>query len=141
MQGTAAESRVSRPGGDTRARSLLRDVFGYAEFRGEQEAIIDAALEGRDSLVLMPTGGGKSLCYQIPALVRDGVGVVVSPLIALMEDQVRALREAGVAAAYLNSTLRRSEQQAVIDDLKAGRLKLLYVAPERLLQAETRALL
>ena len=124
-----------------RAREVLRQVFGYAEFRGRQEAIIDAALEGHDSLVLMPTGGGKSLCYQIPALVRDGVGLVVSPLIALMENQVSALREAGVAAAFLNSTLRRAEQNEVIADLRHGRLKLLYLAPERLLQEETQALL
>ncbi|HEX5049414.1 MAG TPA: DNA helicase RecQ [Gammaproteobacteria bacterium] len=122
-------------------RRVLREVFGYDEFRGQQAAIIGAALAGRDALVLMPTGGGKSLCYQIPALLRDGVGIVVSPLIALMEDQVGALREAGVAAAFLNSSLARGEQQRVIDDLKRGRLKLLYVAPERLVQEETRALL
>ena len=126
---------------EDRARQLLREVFGYAEFRGQQEAIIAAAVAGDDSLVLMPTGGGKSLCYQIPALVRDGVGIVVSPLIALMEDQVSALREAGVAAAFLNSTLRRAEQSDVIADLRHGRLKLLYLAPERLLQEETQALL
>jgi ATP-dependent DNA helicase RecQ len=126
---------------EVEARRVLREVFGYAEFRGQQAAIVAAALAGRDSLVLMPTGGGKSLCYQIPALVREGIGIVVSPLIALMEDQVSALREAGVAAAFLNSTLRRSEQSAVVDSLRAGRLKLLYVAPERLLQEETRALL
>ena len=126
---------------EDRARQLLREVFGYAEFRGQQEAIIAAAVAGDDSLVLMPTGGGKSLCYQIPALVLDGVGIVVSPLIALMEDQVSALREAGVAAAFLNSTLRRAEQSDVIADLRHGRLKLLYLAPERLLQEETQALL
>ena len=126
---------------EDRARQLLREVFGYAEYRGQQEAIIAAAVAGEDSLVLMPTGGGKSLCYQIPALVRDGVGIVVSPLIALMEDQVSALREAGVAAAFLNSTLRRAEQSDVIADLRHGRLKLLYLAPERLLQEETQALL
>jgi ATP-dependent DNA helicase RecQ len=126
---------------DDRARRVLRDVFGYSSFRGQQEAIIDAALAGHDSLVLMPTGGGKSLCYQIPAIVRDGVGLVVSPLIALMEDQVSALREAGVAAAFLNSTLRRAEQNEVIAGLRHGRLKLLYLAPERLLQDETQALL
>ena len=120
---------------------MLREVFGYASFRGQQQEVIAAALRGRDSLVLMPTGGGKSLCYQIPALVRDGVGIVVSPLIALMEDQVGALRTAGVAAAFLNSSLRRAEQQEVIDDLRVGRLKLLYLAPERLLQDETRQLL
>src|SRR5690606_36053935 len=123
------------------ALALLRDVFGYSDFRGQQRAIIDAALDGRDCLVLMPTGGGKSLCYQIPALAREGVGLVVSPLIALMEDQVRALREAGVDAAFLNSTLSRDEQRRVIERLRAGALKLLYVAPERLVQESTRALL
>ena len=95
-----------------RAHRVLRETFGYPAFRGRQAEIIEAALEGRDALVLMPTGGGKSLCYQIPALVRDGVGIVVSPLIALMEDQVGALREAGVAAAYLNSSQRPLEQRA-----------------------------
>src|SRR5262245_49000948 len=113
--------------GDDRARRVLRDVFGYSSFRGRQEAIIDAALAGHDSLVLMPTGGGKSLCYQIPALVRDGVGLVVSPLIALMEDQVGALREAGVAAAFLNSTLKPIEQRSVIAALRSGELELLYL--------------
>jgi ATP-dependent DNA helicase RecQ len=132
----------SHPGAsEDRARALLRDVFGYAEFRGQQRAIIEAALAARDSLVLMPTGGGKSLCYQIPALLRPGLGVVVSPLIALMEDQVGALREHGVRAAYLNSSLTRAEQARVLDDLRRQRLKLLYVAPERLLQLETQALL
>jgi ATP-dependent DNA helicase RecQ len=123
------------------ARRVLRDVFGYATFRGHQKAIIEAALAGNDSLVLMPTGGGKSLCYQIPALVRDGVGLVVSPLIALMDDQVRALREAGVAAAFLNSTQKRKEQDEVIAALRRDKLDLLYLAPERLLQDETQALL
>ncbi len=127
--------------GEDRARRILRDVFGYSSFRGRQEAIIGAALAGHDSLVLMPTGGGKSLCYQIPALMRDGVGLVVSPLIALMEDQVGALREAGVAAAFLNSTLRRREQDEVVAALRHGKLDLLYLAPERLLQDETRDLL
>jgi ATP-dependent DNA helicase RecQ len=139
MHSTAAELRASDAG--ERARAVLRDVFGYSEFRGQQEQIIAAALAGRDSLVLMPTGGGKSLCYQIPALVRDGLGVVVSPLIALMEDQVGALREAGVAAAFLNSTLRRAEQSDVIAAVRRRELKLLYLAPERLLQEETRELL
>jgi ATP-dependent DNA helicase RecQ len=120
------------------AHEVLREVFGYAEFRGDQADAIAAALAGQDTLVLMPTGGGKSLCYQIPAIVRAGVGIVVSPLIALMEDQVSALREAGVAAAFLNSTLHRTEQDAVIAAARAGRLDLLYLAPERLLQDETR---
>jgi ATP-dependent DNA helicase RecQ len=120
---------------------ILQDVFGYADFRGPQLAAIEAARSGRDSLVLMPTGGGKSLCYQIPALLGDGVGLVVSPLIALMQDQVAALREVGVAAEFLNSSLSHEEQRAVIQDLRAGKLKLLYVAPERLLQPYTRELL
>ncbi|MGB7215002.1 MAG: RecQ family ATP-dependent DNA helicase, partial [Gammaproteobacteria bacterium] len=122
------------------ARRLLREIFGYDSFRGRQEQAIATALEGRDVLVLMPTGGGKSLCYQLPALVRPGVGIVVSPLIALMEDQVRALRELGVRAAFLNSTLDRREQHAVIEALHSGGLDLLYVAPERLLQPQTLAL-
>src|SRR5690606_27416590 len=123
------------------AQKLLRDVFGYDAFRGRQEQAIAAALDGRDALVLMPTGGGKSLCYQIPALLRPGVGIVVSPLIALMEDQVRALRELGIRAAFLNSTLGWRAQQDVIDALRSGELELLYVAPERLLQQETLDLL
>jgi ATP-dependent DNA helicase RecQ len=141
MKSGVAESRELESPANERAQAVLRDVFGYGAFRGQQAQIIEAALAGRDSLVLMPTGGGKSLCYQIPALVREGVGIVVSPLIALMEDQVGALREAGVAAAFLNSTLRRSEQSDVIRALRHGQLKLLYLAPERLLQDETRELL
>ena len=123
------------------ARKLLRDVYGYGEFRPGQEAVIQAVLEERDCLVLMPTGGGKSLCYQIPAMVRPGTGVVVSPLIALMQDQVAALRQAGVAAAFLNSTLPWFEQRKIADDMERGTLNLLYLAPERLLQDETLALL
>ena len=123
------------------ALRLLNDVFGYEDFRGDQAAIIDALLAGRDALVLMPTGGGKSLCYQIPALLRQGAGLVVSPLIALMQDQVRALHELGVEAAFLNSTLSSEEQSDVIRRLKAGKIQLLYVAPERLVQPRTRALL
>ena len=123
------------------ARTVLRDVYGYGEFRPGQEAVIQAALDGRDCLVLMPTGGGKSLCYQIPAMVRPGVGVVVSPLIALMHDQVAALRDAGVAAAFLNSTLPWFEQTEIANALSRGALDLLYLAPERLLQEETLALL
>jgi ATP-dependent DNA helicase RecQ len=115
------------------ALELLRSVFGYTAFRGQQQAIIDRLAGGGDALVLMPTGGGKSLCYQIPALLRAGCGVVVSPLIALMQDQVAALTEVGVAAAFLNSSLSGAKAARVEQDFLAGRLKLLYVAPERLL--------
>jgi ATP-dependent DNA helicase RecQ len=137
MEQASIELRAS----EDRAQQLLRDVFGYESFRGEQRAIIAAAEEGRDTLVLMPTGGGKSLCYQIPALLRPGVGIVVSPLIALMQDQVGALRDAGVRAAFLNSTLTRAEQQRVVAELESGSLELLYVAPERLVQEQTLELL
>lgn len=123
------------------AEHLLSDLFGFDCYRGSQESVIAATLDGRDSVVLMPTGGGKSLCYQIPALVREGVGLVISPLIALMHDQVRALQQLGVAAEYLNSTLAPAAQQAVIDQLLAGTLKLLYIAPERLSQPATQELL
>ena len=112
---------------------ILGQVFGYDSFRGFQEQVIAAVLDGHDALVLMPTGGGKSLCYQIPALARGGVGVVVSPLIALMQDQVAALDEVGVRAAFLNSTLSGAEAAAVERRLRAGDIDLLYVAPERLL--------
>ena len=121
--------------------SLLNRVFGYPAFRGEQAAIIDTVAGGNDALVLMPTGGGKSLCYQIPALVREGCAVVVSPLIALMQDQVAALRELGIAGAFLNSSLGGAEAMEVERDFVAGRLKLLYVAPERLLTPRFQGLL
>ena len=121
------------------AHSTLRNVYGYDEFRPGQEAVIEAVLGGRDCLVLMPTGGGKSLCYQIPAMVRPGTGVVVSPLIALMQDQVAALREMGIAAAFLNSTLSWFEQTEIANRLAEGALDLLYLAPERLLQKDTLA--
>jgi ATP-dependent DNA helicase RecQ len=114
-------------------RALLHDVFGFASFRGQQEAIVRCVLEGCDALVVMPTGSGKSLCYQIPALLRRGVGIVVSPLIALMEDQVTALRQLGVGAAFLNSSLSPEEHSRVRRRAAAGELDLLYVAPERLL--------
>ena len=123
------------------AENLRRDLFGFDKYRGQQKAVITAALAGRDSLVLMPTGGGKSLCYQIPALVREGIGLVISPLIALMHDQVRALQELGVAAEFLNSSLSHQTQQAIIERLRAGQLKLLYLAPERLIQPTMQALL
>jgi ATP-dependent DNA helicase RecQ len=115
------------------ALSVLQRVYGYAAFRGHQAAIIEHVAAGGDALVLMPTGGGKSVCYQIPALLREGTGIVVSPLIALMHDQVAALRELGVTAVFLNSSLAASEAAQVERDFVAGRLKLLYVAPERLL--------
>ena len=115
------------------ALDILQSVFGYTRFRDPQQAIVEHVADGGDALVLMPTGGGKSLCYQIPALLRQGTGIVVSPLIALMQDQVDALREAGVAAAYLNSSLDAQQQREVERQLLAGELNLLYVAPERLL--------
>jgi ATP-dependent DNA helicase RecQ len=116
-----------------RALQVLRDVFGYQAFRGQQAEIVTHVIGGGDCLVLMPTGAGKSLCYQIPALLRDGVGIVVSPLISLMQDQVAALHEVGVRAAFLNSTLDWQEAGRIERALVAGELDLLYVAPERLL--------
>ena len=115
------------------ALQILQDVFGYPAFRGQQAEIIEVIARGGDALVLMPTGGGKSLCYQIPSLVRDGVGVVVSPLIALMQDQVDALAEVGVRAAFLNSTQTWQEAAAIERKVRAGELDLVYVAPERLM--------
>ncbi|HEY4074837.1 MAG TPA: DNA helicase RecQ [Herbaspirillum sp.] len=116
-----------------RALELLQTVFGYPSFRGEQQAIVEQVMRGGDALVLMPTGGGKSLCYQIPALVRDGVGVVVSPLIALMQDQVDALAEVGVRAAFLNSTQTFEESSEIERRVRRGEIDLVYVAPERLM--------
>ncbi len=115
------------------ARDILQRVFGYPAFRGEQEAIVEHVADGGDALVLMPTGGGKSLCYQVPALLRQGVAIVVSPLIALMQDQVEALEQLGVRAAFLNSSLASRAAFAVERKLQDGALDLLYVAPERLL--------
>ena len=120
---------------------ILHRVFGHAEFIGRQEEIVEHTVAGGDSLVLMPTGGGKSLCYQIPAMVREGVGVVVSPLIALMRDQVEGLRQAGVRAACLNSSLAYREVREVEAAVERGALDLLYVAPERLLGERTLELL
>jgi len=116
-----------------RAYDILNHTFGYNEFRHYQADIVETVISGHDALVLMPTGGGKSLCYQIPALVREGVGIVVSPLIALMQDQVDALQQLGIRAAFLNSSMNGQQQQAVEQALSAGELDLLYVAPERLL--------
>jgi ATP-dependent DNA helicase RecQ len=124
-----------------RASALLREVFGHASFRGHQAEIVAHVAGGGDALVLMPTGGGKSLCYQVPALLREGTAVVVSPLIALMQDQVAALTQAGVSAAFLNSTLDLDQVRDVERRLLAGELDLLYVAPERLLTDRCLALL
>jgi ATP-dependent DNA helicase RecQ len=115
-----------------RAHEILRKVYGHQEFRGRQAEIIDHVAGGGDALVLMPTGGGKSICYQIPAMLRDGVGVVISPLIALMQDQVAALKQFGVAAAFLNSSLDLDAMREIERQLRQGALQLLYVAPERL---------
>jgi len=115
------------------AAKVLASVFGYESFRGDQHAIVEHVIGGGDALVLMPTGAGKSLCYQVPALVRTGVGIVISPLIALMQDQVDALKELGVRAAFLNSTQDWQDSRAVEQAFLAGDLDLLYVAPERLL--------
>jgi ATP-dependent DNA helicase RecQ len=120
---------------------VLRRVFGYESFRGDQQEIIEHLIGGGDALVLMPTGGGKSLCYQIPALIRPGTGVVISPLIALMHDQVDALRALGVRAGFLNSTQDRGQRAAMQADFLAGELDLLYLAPERLTSASTLRLL
>ncbi|MDP3763434.1 MAG: RecQ family ATP-dependent DNA helicase, partial [bacterium] len=111
---------------------ILKTLFGYDAFRYQQEEIIQTVLDGHDAFVLMPTGSGKSLCYQIPSLLFDDVTVVISPLIALMKDQVDALRLNEIPAAYLNSTLTFREQEAIISRLRRHELKLLYVSPEKL---------
>ncbi|KJK07036.1 MULTISPECIES: DNA helicase RecQ [Pseudomonas] len=116
------------------AQRVLKDIFGYDSFRGRQGAIIECVAKGGDALVLMPTGGGKSLCFQVPALLRPGLAVVVSPLIALMEDQVATLDELGVAAASLNSTLSAEQQRELAGRIRRGEVKMLYLAPERLVQ-------
>lgn len=113
--------------------SVLSSVFGYTQFRDGQEQVINAALAGQDSLVLMPTGGGKSLCYQVPALLLPGITIVVSPLISLMQDQVAQLKAQGVSAAYINQSQSREQQHEIYQSLHQGQLKILYVAPERLL--------
>lgn len=124
----------------SQAEDLLKSVFGYDNFRGQQKDIIDQVIAGQDALVLMPTGGGKSLCYQIPAIIRPGVGIVISPLIALMQDQVSALHLLGVKAAFLNSTLSMDEARLVEHQLEIGELDLLYIAPERLTSQWTQSL-
>ena len=123
------------------ALEILRNTFGYRDYRRDQQDIITHILEGNDALVLMPTGGGKSLCYQVPALIRAGTGIIISPLIALMQDQVSALLQIGIKAAYLNSTLPPQTAQETEADLLNNEMELLYIAPERLLQERTLALL
>ncbi|MFF3910710.1 DNA helicase RecQ [Streptomyces sp. NPDC001848] len=134
MDGTAVMTEVGAPAvdGGSEALATLHRVFGYDAFRGEQEAVVEHVVAGGDAVVLMPTGGGKSLCYQIPSLVRPGRGVVVSPLIALMQDQVDALRALGVRAGFVNSTQDFDERRVVEAQFLAGELDLLYLAPERL---------
>lgn len=119
------------------ATEILKSIYGYTEFRDRQEAIVKTVINGDDVVVLMPTGAGKSLCYQIPALVRDGIGIVVSPLIALMQDQVSALQQLGIRAAFLNSTLNAQQRQTVTSEMQKGNLDMLYIAPERLVQSHT----
>lgn len=121
--------------GIARAKEILKHQFGFDSFRMNQGQAIEAVLAKKDAVVLMPTGGGKSLCYQIPALMLDGLTLVVSPLIALMKDQVGALRNNGISAAFLNSSQTNREQTEVFQMVRSGKLKLLYVAPERLLQS------
>ena len=125
----------------TEARRLLAEVFGFPEFRPGQEEIVEAVEAGRDVLAIMPTGGGKSLLFQLPALLRPGVTLVISPLIALMRDQVRGLQAVGVAAGALTSQNTREEADETFAALDAGRLKLLYMAPERLAAPGTAGLL
>ena len=124
-----------------RARKILKSTFGYEHFRHHQSDIIAALIKGEDVLTLMPTGGGKSICYQIPALIREGCGIVISPLIALMQDQVDAMNQLGISAAFLNSSLSASEQRIIEAELSSGELDLLYMAPERLLTPTTLSLL
>src|SRR5262252_2790362 len=143
---TAAGRRITGvdvPGSEVSeaAAEALHRVFGYSAFRGQQQEIIEHLCGGGDAVALMPTGSGKSLCYQIPALVRDGTGVVISPLIALMQDQVDALRNLGVRAGFLNSTQDYGARRLVEDAFVAGELDLLYVAPERLCGEPTLRLL
>src|SRR5690349_16072816 len=118
------------------ALEILKTVYGYDAFRGPQADIVEHVISGNNAFVLMPTGGGKSLCYQIPAIARPGMGLVVSPLLALMADQVAALRQAGARAAALNSDLPADERRALWRDIHGGNLNLLYVAPETLLRPD-----
>ena len=126
------ENRMERNGEDHKYETLKK-YFGYDGFRPGQEELIDALLAGRDVLGIMPTGAGKSICYQLPALLLPGITIVISPLISLMKDQVRALNEAGVHAAYINSSLSENQIRRAMEFACAGRYKIIYVAPERLL--------
>src|SRR5207302_3016680 len=123
------------------AQSILRTTFGFESFRAGQEEVIDTVLSGHDVLAVMPTGSGKSLCYQLPALLRDGLTIVVSPLIALMRNQVAQLRGYGVAAASLNSSNDFDENRTILEQIGRGELRLCYIAPERLAKPETVAML
>ncbi|OLQ81064.1 ATP-dependent DNA helicase RecQ [Photobacterium proteolyticum] len=130
---SSCSAAVCQPASLATSEQILQDVFGYQAFRVGQQEVIEAIAEGRDSLVIMPTGGGKSLCYQIPALMRDGLTLVISPLISLMKDQVDQLKANGVAADYLNSTMSREAMQDTYRAMQSGEVKLVYVSPERVL--------
>src|SRR5688572_31885986 len=117
-------------------KERLKEIFGYSQFRGNQEEIIRNLLDGKNTFVIMPTGAGKSLCYQLPAMVKDGLAVVISPLIALMKNQVDSLNAYGINARFLNSTLSKGETTKLKKDCQAGLVKLLYVAPESLNKEE-----
>ncbi|MDL5030238.1 ATP-dependent DNA helicase RecQ [Vibrio gigantis] len=134
MTATLIAEQIPTPAND--AQTILQDVFGYQSFRDGQQEVIDLAVEGRDSLVIMPTGGGKSLCYQIPALVREGLTLVISPLISLMKDQVDQLKANGVAAECINSSMPRDQLMSVFNRMNSGQLKMVYVSPERVLMRD-----
>lgn len=137
----AASVRPTRGANGRAPRDVLREVFGYSDFRGQQADIVEAAIRGEDVLVLMPTGAGKSMCFQVPALARDGVTIVVSPLLALIKNQVDTLRQAGVRAAELSSNVALSEIQSIEKAMRAGEIDLLYVAPERFVTDRFQSLL
>ena len=124
---------LSAPDSPMTPEQILQQVFGHAQFREHQSAIIERTLSKQDSLVIMPTGGGKSLCYQIPALVQDGIALIISPLIALMADQVTALRSNQIEAAFVNSSQTLEERKQVLKKIEQSKLKLLYVSPEKAL--------
>ncbi|WP_172380876.1 ATP-dependent DNA helicase RecQ [Vibrio sp. Vb339] len=134
MTATLIAEQIPTPAND--AQTILQDVFGYQSFRNGQQEVIDLAVEGKDSLVIMPTGGGKSLCYQIPALVREGLTLVISPLISLMKDQVDQLKANGVAAECINSSMPRDQLLNVFNRMNSGQLKMVYVSPERVLMRD-----